>query len=197
MPTYASRRLLELAVVGERPACAGRCRPPCREEHDRELEALGGVQRHERDDPLVLRLLAVRNLVGVRHQRHLLEEVLEGGHLTVSARFSSNSGRRPRARRGSRCGSRPGGRGWRAARRGTPSSPRRPRAGRTAGVVTLGHRRSSSRRAVKPLMALTERVAMAGASSGRPRAAMKGCARARRGRRCTPRRGRRCPAWGR
>ena len=34
--------------------------------------------------------------------------------------------------------------------------------------------RSSSSSAVKPLMALTERVAMAGASSGRPRAAMKG-----------------------
>ena len=43
------------------------------EEHDRELQALGGVQGHQRDDALVL----VGDLVGVGDQRDLLEEVGE------------------------------------------------------------------------------------------------------------------------
>ncbi len=44
------------------------------EEHDRELQALGGVQGHQRDDARAV-LLLVRDLVGVGDQRDLFEEV--------------------------------------------------------------------------------------------------------------------------
>ena len=44
-----------------------------REEDDRELQALGGVQRHQRDDAAVL--TCVRDLVAVGDERDLLHEV--------------------------------------------------------------------------------------------------------------------------
>ena len=57
------------------------------QEHDRELEALGRVQRHQDD----LVLVAVE-LVGVGHERHLLEELAEAvnsrAEPTSSPRFS-------------------------------------------------------------------------------------------------------------
>ena len=55
------------------------------EEHDRELQALGGVQRHQGDDPGLLGLLGVGDLVGVGDERDLLEEVLEADHLAGAA----------------------------------------------------------------------------------------------------------------
>ena len=55
-----------------RRARAGRGPPPCRHEHDRELEALGGVQGHQRDA-----VGAAVPRVDVGDQRHLLEIVLQ------------------------------------------------------------------------------------------------------------------------
>src|SRR3546814_20904315 len=42
------------------------------EEHNRELQALGGVQRHQRDHALVV--VTLGDVVGVGHQTDLLEE---------------------------------------------------------------------------------------------------------------------------
>ena len=47
------------------------------EEDDGELQALGGVQRHQRDHADVLAVGGVGDLVGVGHQGHPLEEVAE------------------------------------------------------------------------------------------------------------------------
>ncbi len=52
------------------------------QEHDRELQTFGRVERHERHLPGV----GVRDLVSVRHQRHSLQETCQGwlfGHLFV------------------------------------------------------------------------------------------------------------------
>jgi hypothetical protein len=56
-------RLADGAEVGEHALLQAE------QEHDRELQALGGVQRHQRDLGVVL-----AELVGVGHQRDLLEE---------------------------------------------------------------------------------------------------------------------------
>ncbi|VWX46794.1 conserved hypothetical protein [Micrococcus sp. 116] len=76
--------LRELLLVRHRAGVREHPVLHARQEHHGELEALGGVQRHERDLALLLgeRLaLHVRGrgqLVRVRHERHLLEEVGQG-----------------------------------------------------------------------------------------------------------------------
>jgi hypothetical protein len=47
------------------------------QDHDRELQPLRGVQGHQRDDAAA----GVGHRVGVRHQRHLLEERVQRGDL--------------------------------------------------------------------------------------------------------------------
>ena len=53
------------------------------DEDDRELQALGGVQGHQRDHSPGIGL-RVGDLVGVSDQRHLLKEVFEAGWLTFA-----------------------------------------------------------------------------------------------------------------
>ena len=73
--------LLELLGVAERAQVREGAVLHAGEEHDRELQALGGVQGHQRDDPGLLGLLGVGDLVGVGDERDPLEEVLEADHL--------------------------------------------------------------------------------------------------------------------
>ena len=65
--------LLELGTVAERAGVREDPVLEAGEEHHRELQALGGVQRHQRDDAV----LVVGDLVGVGDQRDPLEEVRE------------------------------------------------------------------------------------------------------------------------
>ena len=106
--------LLELARLGERAEVGED--PLLQPDHEdgRVLQPLGRVQRHQRDPGAV----AVE-LVGVRHQRHGLEEaqdVVEVGGLAWPARPGSRSARPPRgcarppARPGSPCGRPPAAR---------------------------------------------------------------------------------------
>ena len=80
--------LLELVGLAERAQVGEHAVLHADEEHRRELEALGRVQGHEHDR----RLVAVER-VGVGHQAHLLEELVDVGR---------TRGRRRRARPGSR-----------------------------------------------------------------------------------------------
>jgi hypothetical protein len=54
------------------------------EEDDRELQALGGVQRHQGDHTLVVRIVG-GDLVGVGDQRDLLQEAGDRGPLPLLA----------------------------------------------------------------------------------------------------------------
>ena len=67
--------LLQLALVGQRPGVREHLLLHAGEEHHGELEALGGVQRHQRHHAAVV--LAVGDLVRVRDERDPLEEVGE------------------------------------------------------------------------------------------------------------------------
>ncbi len=66
--------LLELGGFGERPLVGEHALLQPGEEHDGELEPLGGVQGHQHDTG-VGGIVAVGQLVGVGHQRHRLEEL--------------------------------------------------------------------------------------------------------------------------
>ena len=70
--------LLELGLVAERPGVREDAVLEPGEEHDGELQPLGGVQRHQGDHPAVVVL--VGDLVGVRDQRDALQEVGQPGH---------------------------------------------------------------------------------------------------------------------
>ena len=63
--------LLHLVGLGERAHVREDALLDADEEHDGELEALGRVQRHQHD------LIVVVEVVGVGHQRHLFEELVE------------------------------------------------------------------------------------------------------------------------
>ena len=92
--------LLHLARIVERPCVREDALLEAADEDDLELEALGGVERDERD---LVRVAGVGVLVG--HEGGLLEEPVEGVRgLQVAVAFA-----RPRA-----------------ARAGWPSDPRRP-----------------------------------------------------------------------
>ncbi len=74
--------LRELVGVGEGPHVRERAVLEAGEEHDGELQALGGVQGHEGDDALVdlgraVGVVRAGDLVGVRDERDALEEVGE------------------------------------------------------------------------------------------------------------------------
>ena len=68
--------LLQLVGLGQRPAVREHALLDADQEHDRELQPLGRVQRHQHD--LVLDL-AVGEVVGVGDQRDLLEELVDAG----------------------------------------------------------------------------------------------------------------------
>ena len=68
--------LLHLVGLGERPVVREDALLDADDEHRRELEALGRVQRHQHDLVVVR-----RELVGVGDQRDLLEELVEHGEL--------------------------------------------------------------------------------------------------------------------
>ena len=126
------------------------------EEDDRELQPLRGVQRHQRHHAAIVG--RVRDLVGVGHQRHLLEELRQG---PLRAARPRTRGPPPRTRRGSPPVTRPAGH----ARPG--SSPRYPVCSRTASSSVAGpvpastsvRRLSTSR--TKPAMAFADRGASA------------------------------------
>src|ERR1035438_8307027 len=67
---------LEFLVVVQRPLVWEDVLLHPGEEHHREFQALGGVQGHQRHQAAVV--LALRDLVGVGDQGHLLQEVREG-----------------------------------------------------------------------------------------------------------------------
>ena len=97
--------LLQLARVAERAQVREDAVLQAGQEDDRELQALGGVQRHQRDHAGVV--AGDRDLVGVGHQRDLLEEVGDRAARgwpprTRAATEISSSGSR---RRPSSCGS--------------------------------------------------------------------------------------------
>ena len=69
--------LLELGLVAERALVGEDAVLEAGEEDDRELEALGRVERHQRDDPGVVAVRGVGDLVGVGDQGDPLEEVAE------------------------------------------------------------------------------------------------------------------------
>ena len=70
--------LLHVVGLAQRPAAREHALLGADEEHDRELQALGRVQRQQ--DDLVLDL-PVGELVGVGDERHLLEELVDAGEL--------------------------------------------------------------------------------------------------------------------
>ena len=72
--------LLQLVGLGERTDVREDALLHADQEHDRELQALGRVQRHQHDLVVV-----VVELVGVGDQRDLLEELVEPGELAGRA----------------------------------------------------------------------------------------------------------------
>ena len=169
--------LLELGLVAERPGVREDAVLEAGQEHDRELQALGGVQGHQRDHPGVVALGSVGDLVGVGDQRHPLEEVGEAGSDDagvdvggVGGRPATGSSENSRATATS------------SARFSTPGLVLRVVGGLELGEVagarrapTRGPRRDARRRRpstaarstmpTKPVMALSDRVAR----PGRPR----------------------------
>ena len=71
--------LLELGLVAERAHVREDAVLHAGEEHHRELQALRGVQGHQRDHPGLLLVGLVGDLVGVGDQGHPLQEVGEAG----------------------------------------------------------------------------------------------------------------------
>ena len=69
--------LLQLGLVAQRALVREDAVLEPGEEDHRELQALGGVEGHQRDHPGVVAVGGVGDLVGVGHQRHPLEEVAE------------------------------------------------------------------------------------------------------------------------
>ena len=67
--------LLELHRFGQRPAVREHTFFHTHEEHRGELQTLRGVERHQHDTVVVV------EIVGVGHQGHLLEELVEPGEL--------------------------------------------------------------------------------------------------------------------
>ena len=140
--------LLELLGVAERAHVREDAVLEAGEEDDRELEALGRVQRHQRDDALRLGLAARRGSgrrrrparpargtprARPRARRPRARRRAPARRRTPRARWRGGRrtpARRRRARRGSRPGSRPAGRGSLAARRGSRSPRASSRAGR-------------------------------------------------------------------
>ena len=92
------------------------------DEDDRELEALGVVQRHQRHEALV-----VADRVGVGEQRDLLQELADGAARRWRVVLARD---RARAPRGSRSGPAPRSCARPPARRGSPSRAGSPRAAR-------------------------------------------------------------------
>ena len=83
--------LLQLAGVTQRAQVREDAVLEPGQEDDRELQPLGGVQGHQRDDPVAL--VAVGDLVGVGHQRHPLEERLQRPRVDRLVRVGGGLGR--------------------------------------------------------------------------------------------------------
>ncbi len=71
--------LLQLGLVAQRARVREDAVLEPGEEHDRELQALGRVQRHQRDHAGVVVVGRIGDLVGVGDERHPLQEVAEAG----------------------------------------------------------------------------------------------------------------------
>ena len=141
--------LLELLLVVERPAVREQALLEAGDEHDRELEALGGMEGDERDR---VGVALVRILVG--DERGLLEQPVQrvlGRQVVVSGRHARaaragwpSAPRRPPSRpRAS-----PGSRTPRGPRRGAPGGPAR-RSGPAAAERAPRSRPAGSERAAR------------------------------------------------